>query len=252
MPKKTATTRGRVVSIFAAAGIGYVLGNWHAGAVHGTDHSAAAAVATRFPQAWDGSSTASASDETEQNAAVTPVAMVLGDADVALLDPEPMISRPAVAEPAFQVASLDPVPPAPRAAPVAAAAAPASVVPKSARPVSAPKPHVAAAPRPTARPGFMLNDAQIVSIKHRLHLTPDQEQMWPAVEAALRSIAYARARDAHHHSASPSGGINPESAEVQNLKSAAIPLLMSFSSEQKDEVRNLAHVMGLDQLASQF
>jgi hypothetical protein len=39
---------------------------------------------------------------------------------------------------------------------------------------------------------------------------------------------------------------------VQDLKSAAIPLLMSFSSEQKDEVRNLAHVMGLDQLASQF
>jgi hypothetical protein len=27
---------------------------------------------------------------------------------------------------------------------------------------------------------------------------------------------------------------------------------MSFSSEQKDEVRSLAHVMGLDQLASQF
>jgi len=27
---------------------------------------------------------------------------------------------------------------------------------------------------------------------------------------------------------------------------------MSFNSEQKDEVRNLAHVMGLDQLATQF
>jgi hypothetical protein len=39
---------------------------------------------------------------------------------------------------------------------------------------------------------------------------------------------------------------------VQGLKSAAIPLLMSFNSEQKDEVRNIAHVMGLDQLASQF
>ena len=42
---------------------------------------------------------------------------------------------------------------------------------------------------------------------------------------------------------------DPNSAEVQGLKSAAIPLLMSFNSEQKDEVRNLAHVMGLDQLA---
>ena len=40
----------------------------------------------------------------------------------------------------------------------------------------------------------MLDDAQIASIKERLHLTPDQEQMWPAVEAALRNIAYTRAQ----------------------------------------------------------
>jgi len=31
-----------------------------------------------------------------------------------------------------------------------------------------------------------------------------------------------------------------------------VPLIMSFSSEQKDEVRSLVHVMGLDQLAAQF
>ncbi len=46
------------------------------------------------------------------------------------------------------------------------------------------------------RPGYMLDDAQIASIKERLHLTPDQEQMWPAVEAALRNIAYTRVQDA--------------------------------------------------------
>jgi hypothetical protein len=39
---------------------------------------------------------------------------------------------------------------------------------------------------------------------------------------------------------------------VQGLKAAAIPLLMSFSDEQKSEVRGLAHVMGLDNLASEF
>ena len=47
----------------------------------------------------------------------------------------------------------------------------------------------------------MLDDAQIASIKERLHLTPDQEEMWPAVEAALRNMAYLhaqkRARIAH-------------------------------------------------------
>jgi hypothetical protein len=31
-----------------------------------------------------------------------------------------------------------------------------------------------------------------------------------------------------------------------------VPLIMIFSSEQKDEVRSLVHVMGLDQLAAQF
>jgi hypothetical protein len=44
--------------------------------------------------------------------------------------------------------------------------------------------------------------------------------------------------------------VDPEA--VEGLKSAAVPLIMSFSSEQKDEVRSLVHVMGLDQLAAQF
>jgi len=119
-------------------------------------------------------------------------------------------------------------------------------------------PKVAAgAPRHPAveqRPGYMLNDAQIASIKERLHLTPDQEQMWPAVESALRNIAYTHQQQPRGHGA-PAGttqtaAVDPEA--VQNLKSAAVPLIMSFNTEQKDEVRNLVHVMGLDQLASQF
>jgi hypothetical protein len=78
--------------------------------------------------------------------------------------------------------------------------------------------------------------------------------MWPGVEAALRNLAYTRAREARRKN-DPNAQLassDPNSAEVQGLKSAAIPLLMSFNSEQKDEVRNMAHVMGLDQLASQF
>ena len=49
-----------------------------------------------------------------------------------------------------------------------------------------------------------------------------------------------------------SSGGRSRQPEVQGLKSAAMPLIMSFNDEQKDEVRSLAHVMGLDQLASQF
>jgi hypothetical protein len=70
----------------------------------------------------------------------------------------------------------------------------------------------------------------------------------------LRNLAYVRAREARSRSAvgTQVASADPNSAQVQELKSAAIPLLMSFNSEQKDEVRNMAHVMGLDQLANQF
>ena len=79
--------------------------------------------------------------------------------------------------------------------------------------------------------------------------------MWPAVEAALRNLAYSRAREARRHGTPANvqlAAADPNSTDVQDLKSAAIPLIMSFNSEQKDEVRNIAHVMGLDQLANQF
>ena len=103
------------------------------------------------------------------------------------------------------------------------------------------------------RAGYILDDAQIASIKARLHLTPDQQLMWPAVEAALRNMAYKRMQQAAARGAArnvQAAAVDPEA--VEGLKSAAVPLIMSFSSEQKEEVRSLAHVMGLDQLASQF
>jgi hypothetical protein len=74
--------------------------------------------------------------------------------------------------------------------------------------------------------------------------------MWPAVEEALRNLPAESEREARW--AGETGAVDPDSPQVQDLKSAAIPLLMSFSDEQKGEVRNLAHSMGLDQLASEF
>jgi hypothetical protein len=108
-------------------------------------------------------------------------------------------------------------------------------------------------PHAASRAGYILDDAQIASIKTRLHLTPDQERMWPAVEAALRNMAYKRAQQTAARGATrniQAAAVDPEA--VEGLKSAAVPLIMSFNSEQKEEVRSLAHVMGLDQLASQF
>jgi len=46
--------------------------------------------------------------------------------------------------------------------------------------------------------------------------------------------------------------VDPNSPAVQQLKSVAIPLIMSFSDAQKDEVRQLARLMGLEQVAASF
>ena len=237
MRRKTAFRHGRFVPILVAAGIGYLIGSWSAQAVRSAPAaSVAQTVALRFPQDLN-----IAQPQPVQPARASENAMVLGSTELALFQPEPLVPHPAMAPAApsgNEVAQPSPPPPAP----VAVRPAPAKYALAGVT-----KPHPVAA-HVASRPGYLLDDAQIASIKHRLHLTPDQEAMWPAVESALRHIAFAKAHETHRHG----GGLDPNSTEVQDLKSAAIPLLMSFSSEQKDEVRNLAHVMGLDQLASQF
>ena len=122
-----------------------------------------------------------------------------------------------------------------------------------------PKAQAASAParRVTSRSSNVLNDAQIASLKQRLKLTAEQERMWPAVEAALRKIVYTKnamnpqTRTAQA-SGSPTAYIDPSSAEVRQLKSAALPLIMRLNDEQKREVKMLAYVMGLEAVASQF
>ena len=111
-----------------------------------------------------------------------------------------------------------------------------------------PKPKVAIKP-PAQKPYALLSDAQIASIKDRLKLSSYQESYWPAVEKALRAVA----RKIHaSRQADPNGGgaiIDPESAEVQQLKSAAMPLLFQLREDQKREVRSLARLIGLEKVA---
>jgi hypothetical protein len=94
----------------------------------------------------------------------------------------------------------------------------------------------------------LLSDAQIAAIKGRLNLTAAQQQNWPAVEEALRNVA----RKIHAARLANSGGapIDPASAEVQQLKSAAMPLLVQLREDQKREVRSLARLIGLSAVAS--
>jgi hypothetical protein len=101
--------------------------------------------------------------------------------------------------------------------------------------------------------GALFNAAQLASIKSRLRLAPNQEEYWPAVESALRDIGWKAAHEARAGSrASQIATIDPNSDEVQRLKSAAFPLIMSMNEDQKREVRMLAQVMGLQQVAASF
>ena len=251
---RRASKRGRVATILLVGTAGYLLGNWHALSSRSADPSSALSpaqsVALRFPEVQTDAAVADTVSATASTiSATSPTsATVFGGAQLALLSPEPMVGRVA-AQPEPHVA----VAPAPATAAPQPRADTEIKSPPAVQRRSELKSLTESAVRHANRPGFVLNDAQIASIKGRLHLTPDQERMWPSVEAALRSIAYAKARDANQRGAAAVvASLDPDSAEVQDLKSAAFPLILSFSDEQKNEVRSLAHVMGLDRLASEF
>jgi hypothetical protein len=123
--------------------------------------------------------------------------------------------------------------------------------PAAAQPTApaSPKPKAAAKPAPQKNYA-LLSDAQIAGIKDRLKLTSSQEYYWPAVETALRAVA----RKIHQkRQGDPNAAgvpIDPDSEEVQQLKSAAMPLLFQLREDQKNEVRSLARVIGLDKVAA--
>jgi hypothetical protein len=194
------------------------------------DLTPAEVVALRFPSAWS-------------NLAARPAPAVTAVAkNQIVFDPSP----------SYDLASADSKPVIPSGVlaygdPVESIAASKTAPAGEARP---PERRASLVPTAPARPkpdNHILNDAQIASIKARLKLTPDQQRYWPGVEAALRGIAY---------KINKSGGklaaVDADSAEVQQLKSAAIPLIMMFSEQQKNEVRQLVQVMGLQKLAAQF
>ena len=136
-----------------------------------------------------------------------------------------------------------------------ASTAPADIeMPKVAAPAapfSAPKPKLVA--KPAAQKSYaLLSDVQIAGIKERLRLSSSQEYYWPAVENALRAVA----RKIHaSRQADPKAGsvpIDPDAEEVQQLKSAAMPLLFQLREDQKQEVRSLARLIGLEKVAAQI
>ena len=293
MRRSRALKRGRWLPLLAAGIVGYAVGNWHAIVLRTVELTASQSVALRFPDA--NAEPLDAPPETPARATnaivlgdtsaalLSPAPMIASALQQpstrqapAQVTPAPQAAAPVRVASAADVALPAPAPFA-SAAPVRRTLAAAVQANPQANPdVKADtkgeaKPDVKTASlapkldaknaagdsvRNANRHGFVLNDAQIASIKSRLHLSPDQEQMWPAVEAALRSIAYSKSRDGRRKGGGATSAevasLDPYGPEVQGLKSAAFPLIMSFSDEQRSEVRGIAHVMGLDQLASQL
>jgi hypothetical protein len=126
---------------------------------------------------------------------------------------------------------------------------PKELAPVVVAPAAPPKPKAVAKPQPQKNYA-LLSDVQIAGIKDRLKLSASQESYWPPVEAALRAVA----RKIHAgRQANPTAAgvpIDPESEEVQQLKSAAMPLLFQLREDQKSEVRSLARIIGLEKVAA--
>ena len=224
--RQRARRRYAVIGAVIVASLAGLLVGWSE--AQSKDLTPAEVVALRFPSAWS-------------NLAARPAPAVTAVAkNQILFDPNP----------SYELASADSKPVIPSG--VLAYGDPVeSITPPKASPAPEARPAERRASLvPTAKPkpdNHVLNDAQIASIKARLKLTPDQQRYWPGVEAALRGIAY---------KINKSGGklaaIDADGAEVQQLKNAAIPLIMMFSEQQKNEVRQLVQVMGLQRLAAQF
>ena len=111
------------------------------------------------------------------------------------------------------------------------------------------KPKAASKP-PVQKNYALLSDVQIAGIKERLKLSADQESYWPGVEKALRAIARKIHATRQTDPAATGATIDPEAEEVQQLKSAAMPLLFQLREDQKREVRALARIIGLEKVAS--
>jgi hypothetical protein len=180
------------------------------GAVDRIEMSAADVVSSRFPLAWT------------QTSANMPTRTVVASADpsLVLFDPTPTYptTENAPELDSRQSQSGDEV----------GALAPAKLA-------------NATAIRPVHRSNAVLNEQQIASIKRRLNLTPEQERYWPAIEAELRKMEYKKSPQG-----SRTAAVDMSKVNMDGLKSAGVPLVTSFSDDQRRELKSLAHLLGVE------
>lgn len=91
----------------------------------------------------------------------------------------------------------------------------------------------------------LLNDASLASIKSRLRLSRSQERYWPPVENALRLVV-GKLYEGHKRNPSSGMPIDVEGADIQQLKNAVGPFIRQLNERQRDEIRALARIVGLE------
>jgi hypothetical protein len=182
----------------------------------------------RFPADWtDGAS----------EAAPQTLAFASADGGLTLFSPRPIYPIVAATEATAPEAAAEPPAKAKPEVQATAAQPKIALASVSSKPVNV-------APKP--RSNAVLNNSQIASIKRRLALTPDQERYWPAVEAELRKMEYKKDKAQGTRTAE----IDMSKVNVEGLKSAGFPLVMSFSDDQRRELKSLAHLLGLESVMS--
>jgi ABC-type transporter Mla MlaB component len=165
-------------------------------------------------------------------------------------------SSPADIEAAKAVQALPrvaPMAPQPQAEPQQTASLPQAAPEAGTLPavnVQAAKPKAAVAKPAPQKNYALLSDAQIAGVKERLHLSSSQEYYWPGVETALRAVARKLNAEKLSNPRAGAAQLDPDCEEVQQLKSAAMPLLFQLREDQKEEVRKLARIIGLEKVAS--
>jgi hypothetical protein len=97
---------------------------------------------------------------------------------------------------------------------------------------------LARAEKPT---NILLNEAQINSIRERLQLSPEQQRLWPEAENALRQLVTQLYRAQKNRNVSA-----PGDAEIADIKAKAAPFLASLTGRQRNDIRLLAAVAGID------
>jgi hypothetical protein len=104
---------------------------------------------------------------------------------------------------------------------------------------------IAAATRKAAPDdGEVLGPAGIERMKVALALTTEQEEYWPAIATELRALG--KVLKAHK---GRDGKVQVDDDTIQRLYWAAAPLITRLSYEQKAKVKQMARLMGLNQVA---